>query len=158
MYYIIDNAEEDECASEGMKRRPYFSSIYTDRPKQNTLFNLEIMEHEFLMSRDSTVGDVRRLLEEKYPEVHFSLNNQLLELEDDDILGHVIDDDDMITAIRHDPRKADRYTKADVRNETESIVVIINKRNNKPVIMEANSTNIVNLSKIALMRTITVFR
>ena len=158
MYYIIDNAEEDECASEGMKRRPYFSSIYTDRPKQNTLFNLEIMEHEFLMSRDSTVGDVRRLLEEKYPEVHFSLNNQLLELEDDDILGHVIADDDMITAIRHDPRKADRYTKADVRNETESIVVIINKRNNKPVIMEANSTNIVNLSKIALMRTITVFR
>ena len=134
------------------------SPVCTDRPKQNTLFNLEIMEHEFLMSRDSTVGDVRRLLEEKYPEVHFSLNNQLLELEDDDILGHVIDDDDMITAIRHDPRKADRYTKADVRNETESIVVIINKRNNKPVIMEANSTNIVNLSKIALMRTITVFR
>ena len=158
MYYIIDNAEEDECASEGMKRRPYFSSIYTDRPKQNTLFNLEIMEHVFLMSRDSTVGDVRRLLEEKYPEVHFSLNNQLLELEDDDILGHVIDDDDMITANRHDPRNEARYIKANVQNESGSIVAIINKRNNKPVILEGKSTNILNLSKLAYMRIITVFR
>ena len=110
------------------------------------------------MSRDSTVGDVKRLLEDIYSGVNFSLNNKLLELEDDDILGHVIDDDDMITANRHDPRNEARYIKANVQNESGSIVAIINKRNNKPVILEGKSTNILNLSKLAYMRIITVFR
>ena len=119
------------------------------------------MEYEFTMPRDSEVGEVRKKLErlEAFKGCHFSLNNQLLELEDDDILDEVMDEDDMLTATLHDPRKdPERNRPANIENDSNSIVTIINRRTNKPMTLKAQSTNILNLSALAFLRIITVFR
>ena len=117
------------------------------------------MEYNFTMSRDSEVGEVRKKLEKKFPGYHFSLNNQLLELEDDDILDDIMDDDDMLTATRHDPRKdPERNASVNMENDSDSVVAIVNKKTEKPMILKARSTNILNFGLLALFGVITVFR
>ena len=48
------------------------------------------MEHEFDVAENSTVDVIRKHLKDIYPgEPIFSINNHLLELEDDDILDEM---------------------------------------------------------------------
>ena len=101
---------------------------------------------------------MERKLQHIYPEALFSFNNQLLELEDDDFLKDVIDKDDTITARKQEPQNEDRWKVANLENDSESIVVIINKRSKKPMILRAKSVSTLKLSSLALLRVITVFR
>ena len=94
-----------------------------------------------------------------YPgEPIFSINNHLLELEDDDILDEMMDDEDTLTAVKHEPSKEDRWRYYDLENDSESIVVIINKRTKQPMIIPALAVQTLRLSSVAYRRTITVFR
>merc|ERR1712227_104027 len=119
----------------------------------------DIVEHEFDVAENSTVDVIRKHLKDIYPgEPIFSINNHLLELEDDDVLDEMMDDEDTLTAVKHEPSKEDRWRYYDLENDSESIVVIINKRTKQPMIIPALAVQTLRLSSVAYRRTITVFR
>ena len=68
-----------------------------------------------------------------YPgEAIFSINNHLLELEDGDVLAEVMDEEDTLIAVKHEPSKEGRWRYYDMENDSESIVVIIKRRPGNP--------------------------
>jgi len=115
----------------------------------------EFMFHELFFPKQSSVENIRTTLEKMYPGATISVNNQLQELEDTDILESVYDPDDMLIANKFYPGDRENIN---LENDSDSIVVIINKGNKKPMILEAKKAETLKLSALAYKRKICVFR
>ena len=105
-------------------------------------------------------AEIRKLLEklrEEFGRSHIFLNNQLTELQDDDILEDIYEEGDVLTAFRTAMNKERAAKASQIKNASDSIVVLVNKKR-QPIFIKSGQEESYKWQALDFDPIITVFR
>ena len=113
----------------------------------------EIHYEYFQMPPEAELSEILTQLGRKYPG-HIFINNNLAELQDDDILGDIFEDGDVLTAFRtgHNKERAQM-----IKNNSDAIVVLVDKKG-KPMFIKSGTEEKYKWKMTDFDHIITVFR
>ena len=104
--------------------------------------------------------EIRQILTKlrgQYPGSHMFMNNQLTELQDDDIIEDVYEEGDVLTAFRT-PCNKERFQRAQkIKNESDAIVVLVDKKK-QPIFIKSGNEELYKWRALNFDHIITVFR
>ena len=113
-----------------------------------------IVQPDLCISRESRVREVTEKLSELYPGSQIDLRVQFLELTEDQKLADILDEEDILTVFKKARTEKEEVTPAD----TDFFVVIVSQVTRKRVFLPPAVLSWLDLTKLALNKTITVFR
>ena len=106
------------------------------------------------MDPKDMLSKILKQLEEKYPNCHIFMNNELTELQDDDVLEYIFEDGDIFTAFR---TGTDKERVQMIKNNSDAIVVMVDKKG-KPMFIKSGTEERYKWKMTDFDRIITVYR